>query len=98
MPERGGAVRGVDDREAPADPMRISHDLREAVELCRRLPALRLVGRGEVRVDALPFDIGQPARRLEERAGLMWQQAQPVHAGVDLQMQRRRAAKLTRGA
>src|SRR6266545_3482623 len=97
MPERGGAVRGVDDREAPAGPMRVPYDPRETLELRRRLRALRLVGRGEVGVDALPFDIGQPARRLEERAGLMRQQAQPVHAGVDLQMQRRRAAKLTRG-
>ena len=58
----------------------------KTIELSRQLGPLRLVGRGEVCVDTLPVETRQAARRQQEGANIARQQAQPVHAGIDLQM------------
>ena len=64
----------------------------EALELQPRGRQVLGIGIGEVRVDALDLDVRRARGRLEQGSGAVVVDADPLHAGVDLEVDARLAA------
>ncbi len=62
-----------------------------------RMGAIRFIGSGKVGEDALHAQMRQVLQGAQEGRRLLWAQAKPVHAGVDLDMHRQGAAAGCRG-
>ena len=84
-----GAVRRVHDAGVDASGAHLAEAAVEALELPLELPVAGHVGGREVREDALQRQPGKTAQRLDEVGGVLGRDADPVHAGVDLEVERR---------
>ena len=84
--QHAAGVGQVAQRHGRADPFEVGAGAEETFELARRRRRVRIVGAGQVRIDALDVAPARGQRRFDEGPGVVAVNADALHAGVDLQV------------